>query len=114
MNRDLFGMYQGLQGLLDQITPDFEEVQRTEEKTVVVKGMMTKKFSTYRGILDVGNRQYNISLDPSIDRSITVQLRNKAYQNFQKLKYNLIQECERLGYNAKKTDASDVYREGNN
>lgn len=121
INQNLPTMYQGLQLLLDTITPDFEEHEfklnekNEKEKTgKILKGIKTERFKTYRTMLDSGLNLYNQSTNKAHDVATRITLRNLAYRKFQTLKYYLLQECETLGYNAKKTNTSDSYLEGNN
>lgn len=121
INGDLKAMYQGLQMLLDTITPDFTEKPSAEEikqkglkPGIIYRGAATKKFQNYRKILDEANGLSNQSNNSTIQPNIRQQLRNNAYKKLQTLKYALLQECEKLGYNARKTDTTDAYREGNN
>lgn len=115
MNKDLHSMYQGAQLLLDTITPDFDEPGENEQgKKIRLRGMKTKKFMEYRKLLDNAQSLNNKSNDPSLDQDNRSRLRNSAYKKLQTLKYQLLQECERLGYNARKSDSADSYRQGNN
>lgn len=116
---DLHTMYQGCQSLLDTITPDFSEKPKEEDKDkypkgTILRGPLTYKFRTYRTLLDQAQMLNNRSGDPSLDSETRTRLKNSSYKKLQTLKYLLLQECEKLGYNAKKTDRTDVYREGNN
>lgn len=115
INKDLEGMYQGVQGMLDVLTADFEEngVNKDGKKTVL-RGILTTKFQEYRKTLDQANNLNQLSRQPNQSTAMRGAMRNSAYRKLQTLKYSLLQECERLGYNAKKTDTSEAYREGNN
>lgn len=117
VNRDLDSMYQGCQILLDSLAPDFEEKETDAEtgKVKILKGMKTKRFIEYRKILDQARSLSNSSRQrSSFDNDLRRKMENASYQKYQKLKYSLLQECERLGYNARKTDTAEAYRDGNN
>ena len=116
INRHIPSMYQGCQIILDTITPDFSEDGGVNEagKRFKNRGMKTKRFGKYRLLLDQSMKLYNASMNPNYDRGNRDQLLNSAYRKLQTVKYMLLQECETLGYNAKKTDTTDAYREGNN
>lgn len=115
IQKDLEAMYQGIQGFLDLLTPDFEETQKNEQgMKVTTKGRKTKLFADYRKRLDQAHNLANLSQSRQYDPETRVALRNSSYKKFQELKYDVFQEAERLGYNAKRTDTSEAYREGNN
>lgn len=115
-------MYQGLQLLLDTITPDFKEEvpippelrQKGERTKKTLRGYQTKKFQELRKLLDQGLQLYTLSMDRTTDYETRRICSNRSYRTMQLLKYRLLQECEILGYNAKKVNTSDAYREGNN
>lgn len=114
INQDIPSMYQGAQMMLDTITPDFEEVGKNDNGfTVTLRGIKTKRFLQYRLLLDQSMSLFNRSRDASLDLSVRSSLRNGAYRKLQVLKYSLLQECDRLGYNAKKSNSADTYRDGN-
>ena len=119
-------MYQGLQLMLDILTPDFVERYDAEGKllayvksdTAAVKkrltGSQTIKFRNYRQALDAARRLQTISeVNMVSNKSQSVAARDNAYRILQALKYDLLMDCEHLGYNAKLTDKTDLYREGN-